>query len=89
MADWYLYIIRTAGNTLYTGVTTDVARRLAEHRAGGPRCARSLRGRGPLELAFSQAVGNRSRAQTLEWHVKRWSRRRKDELIRGDRPLEL
>lgn len=87
MADWHLYILRTAGNTLYTGVTTDVARRVAEHQAGGPRCARSLRGRGPLELVFSQPVGSRSRALSLEWQVKRWPRRHKDELVRGLRGL--
>ena len=62
MADWHLYILRTASGSLYTGVTTDVQRRLSEHQSGGPRCARSLRGRGPLELVFSQPVGDRSRA---------------------------
>ena len=87
MADWYLYMVRTASGTLYTGVSTDVARRFAEHQAGGPRCARSLRGRGPLQLVFSQAVGDRSRALSLEWHIKRWPRRHKDELIRGERSL--
>lgn len=88
MADWYVYIVRTAGNTLYTGVSTDVQRRLAEHQAGGPRCARSLRGRGPLELVFWQAVGSRSRALRLEWQIKRWPRARKDALIQGRRSLD-
>ena len=87
MADWYLYIIRTAGNSLYTGVSTDVDRRFAEHQSSGPRCARSLRGKGPLELVFRQSVGGRSEALSLEWHVKRWPRHRKDELIRGERDL--
>ncbi|MFC4258251.1 GIY-YIG nuclease family protein [Marinobacter lacisalsi] len=87
MTDWHLYIIRTASGSLYTGVTTDVERRFAEHQASGPRCARSLRGKGPLELVFSQPVGNRSRALSLEWRVKRWPRRHKDELIRGERCL--
>ncbi|MFW5823975.1 MAG: GIY-YIG nuclease family protein [Marinobacter sp.] len=89
MADWHLYLVRTAGNTLYTGVTTDVQRRFAEHQQGGRRCARSLRGRGPLELVFSQAVGSRSRALRLEWQIKRWPRRHKEELIRGQRSLEV
>ena len=87
MADWHLYIVRTAGGHLYTGVTTDVPRRFAEHQASGPRCARSLRGKGPLELVFSQAVGPRATALSLEWRIKRWPRRHKDELIRGQRPL--
>ena len=89
MADWHLYILRTASGTLYTGVTTDVRRRFSEHQAGGPRCARSLRGKGPLELVFSEAMGDRSQALSLEWHVKRWSRRHKDELIRGERFLTI
>lgn len=88
MTDWHLYIIRTAGGSFYTGVTTDVARRFAEHQASGPRCARSLRGKGPLELVFSHPVGARSRALSVEWHVKRWPRRHKEELIRGERWLE-
>lgn len=89
MADWHLYILRTASGTLYTGVTTDVRRRFSEHQAGGARCARSLRGKGPLELVFSEPVGDRSQALSLEWHVKRWSRRHKDELIRGERFLTI
>ncbi|SFR52936.1 putative endonuclease [Marinobacter daqiaonensis] len=88
MAEWHLYIIRTANEAFYTGVTTDVARRFAEHQASGRLCARSLRGRGPLTLVFSQAVGSRSRALSLEWHTKRLSRRKKEELIRGERRLE-
>ncbi|GGY75401.1 GIY-YIG nuclease family protein [Marinobacter zhanjiangensis] len=87
MTDWHLYIIRTASGSLYTGVTTDVERRFAEHQASGARCARSLRGKGPLELVFSEPVGDRSRALSLEWRVKRWPRRHKDELIRGERDL--
>jgi putative endonuclease len=42
-----------------------------------------------LQLVFSQPVGDRSRALRLEWHVKRWPRRHKDELIAGARVLEL
>jgi putative endonuclease len=87
VTDWHLYLVRTASGSLYTGVTTDVARRFAEHQSGGPRCARSLRGKGPLELVFSQPVGDRSRALSLEWRVKRWRRDHKDELIRGERQL--
>lgn len=89
MADWHLYIIRTAGDKLYTGVTTDVERRFSEHSSGGPRCARSLRGKGPLQLVFSRPVGDRSRALKLEWQVKRLPRRHKDELIAGVRTLGL
>ena len=80
---WYLYLVRTRTGSLYTGITTDVERRLSEHQAGAPKGARSLRGKGPLTLAFQASVGNRSRASQLEWQVKRWSKARKEALIRG------
>ncbi|TFH85940.1 GIY-YIG nuclease family protein [Billgrantia azerbaijanica] len=68
---WHLYVIETAGGALYTGITTDVARRLAEHAAG--RGAKALRGRGPLRLIHQEAVGSRSEALRLEAAVKRFS----------------
>ncbi|MBB5322034.1 GIY-YIG nuclease family protein [Marinobacter oulmenensis] len=84
MADnWHLYLIRTASGSLYTGITTDVQRRFAEHQAGAPRGARSLRGKGPLTLVFHVPVGERSRALSLEWRVKRWPRARKEALVTG------
>lgn len=84
MTGWHLYIIRTARGTLYTGITTDVARRFAEHQAGAPKGARSLWGKGPLELVFSAPVADRAEASRLEWRLKRWSRARKDALVRGE-----
>lgn len=89
MSDWYLYLIRTARGELYAGITTDVERRFAEHQAGAPRGARSLRGKGPLTLEFYALVGDRSAALRLEWRVKRWPRERKEALIRGDRELPV
>ncbi|HET8849782.1 MAG TPA: GIY-YIG nuclease family protein [Marinobacter sp.] len=81
---WSLYLIRTAAGHLYTGITTDVARRFAEHQAGAPKGARSLRGKGPMTLVFEAGVGDRSRASRLEWHIKRWDRARKEALVRGE-----
>ncbi|MDX1756525.1 MAG: GIY-YIG nuclease family protein [Marinobacter sp.] len=89
MSGWHLYLVRTASGQLYTGITTDVTRRFAEHQAGAPKGARSLRGKGPLSLAFSVAVGSRSDALRLEWQVKRWRRARKEALIRGDESLPV
>ncbi|GHD52012.1 putative endonuclease [Marinobacter persicus] len=88
MADgWYLYLVRTAGGSLYTGITTDVQRRFAEHQAGAPKGARSLRGKGPLTLAFQAPAGDRGQASRLEWRVKRWPRARKEALVRGELSL--
>ncbi|GGC58434.1 GIY-YIG nuclease family protein [Marinobacter halophilus] len=81
---WYLYLVRTASGNLYTGITTDVERRFAEHQAGAPKGARSLRGKGPLTLVFQTTAGDRSRALKLEWQLKRWPKARKEALINGE-----
>lgn len=73
-AGWHLYIVQTAGGSFYTGITTDVARRFAEHEAQGPRTARYLRGRAPLKLVYSRPVGDRSAALKAELATKRLSR---------------
>ncbi|SNB54649.1 putative endonuclease [Marinobacter sp. es.042] len=87
MADWFVYMVRTAKGSLYTGITTDVGRRFNEHQVGAPRGARSLRGKGPLELVFSAPAGDRSRASRLEWRIKQWPRPRKEALARGELSL--
>ncbi|WP_148863585.1 GIY-YIG nuclease family protein [Marinobacter fonticola] len=88
MTPWFLYLVRTRTGTLYTGITTDVKRRFAEHQSGGARTARSLRGKGPLALAYSVKVGDRTRAAQLEYALKRWPRVRKERLIAGMIRLE-
>lgn len=85
MTIWHLYLVRTAKGALYTGITTDVDRRFAEHESG--RGARALRGKGPLTLVYSGAVGSRSLASRLEWQVKQWPKARKEALVRGEYPL--
>ena len=82
-----LYILRCADDSLYTGITTDVERRVSEHESGR-RGARYLRGKAPLEIVFCRAVGDRARASQLEYRVKRLSRSRKQALIEGRDRLE-
>ncbi|MEQ6915931.1 GIY-YIG nuclease family protein [Halomonas aquatica] len=72
---WYLYLIETASGALYTGITTDVDRRLAEHRAG--RGAKALRGKGPLVLVHRECVGSQGEALRLEAAIKRLPAREK------------
>lgn len=80
---WSVYLVRCGDGSLYTGIATDVTRRLEEHRAGGTRGARYLRGRGPLALALARVVGTRAQALRLEARIKRLSRPKKELLI-GD-----
>lgn len=82
--EWYVYMVKTAKGALYTGITTDVARRFAEHQVGTPKGAKSLRGKGPLELVYRSPAGNRSQASRIEWRIKQWPRVRKLALARGE-----
>lgn len=81
---WHLYMIRTGNGSLYTGVATDVARRLAEHRAGGRKCARYLRGKAPLSLVFQKRVGGRSAALRAEWRLRRLPKGEKETIVRSN-----
>lgn len=84
-ASWWVYLIRRADNAIYTGIATDVERRVTEHREG--RGAKALRGRGPLELLASSAAGDRSRAQRVETRIKRLSKTAKERLAASNERL--
>jgi putative endonuclease len=85
MSDWYLYLIRCRDSTLYTGISTDVDRRLAQHEGGGNAGSRYLKGRGPLSLVFQEKLGSKSLALKVERRVKRMSKARKEKLIKAGR----
>ena len=72
---WYIYILRCGDDTLYTGITDDVEKRLAAHRAG--KGAKYTRGRGPLELVYTEEVEDKSAALKREIAIKKMSRREK------------
>ena len=82
---WHLYLIRCDDGSLYTGISTDVERRLEAHRNG--RGARRLRGRGPLRLVYVSAIGDKPAALRIEHQVKRLSKADKERLVRGDAQL--
>ncbi|WP_417552222.1 GIY-YIG nuclease family protein [Marinomonas fungiae] len=83
LSPWFVYMVRTCQDTLYTGVTTDVDRRFSEHCQGGRKSARYLRGKAPLTLAWHQVVASKQQAMQLEYRVKRLPRRTKDKLVLG------
>jgi len=82
---WYLYILRCGDGSLYTGITTDVERRLETHRRG--RGAKYTRGRGPLELLYREACGTHSDALKRELAVKKLTALQKQALAMGDLAL--
>lgn len=76
---YHLYIIQCKDGTLYTGITTDVVRRLAEHRAG--KGGHYTRARGVAKLLYTEKFKNRSAASKREAEIKSWSRKEKLALI--------
>lgn len=79
--DWHVYMIRCADGSLYTGIATDVGRRFEEHRSGGGRAAKYLRGRAPLGVVFSRKIGDRRSALKMEAKIKKAPKRMKERLI--------
>jgi len=79
---YWCYIARCADGTLYTGVTTDLKRRVAEHNTGTGKGARYTTGRRPVKLVWKERHTNRSSAQRREAAIKRLSRPEKEALIR-------
>ncbi len=77
MNNWFVYILRCSDDSLYTGVTTDLVRRLAEHNGARPPAARYTRGRLPVTLVYREAVGTRSAAARREAAIKKMGRARK------------
>jgi putative endonuclease len=82
---WHLYLVRCSDGSLYTGISTDVQRRFDAHQKN--RGARRLRGRGPLELVYSHAIGDRARALQIEYRVKQLTKAEKERLVRGEAGL--
>ena len=77
---WKLYILRCGDGSLYTGITTNVEKRLETHRSG--KGAKYTRGRSPLELVYCETCGDHSAALKRELEIKALSREEKLKLIK-------
>lgn len=83
MNNWFLYVIRCKLGKLYTGITTDVDRRFAEHAGNGKKGAKSLRGKSPLILVMKKKVGSKGKALKLEAKIKKLPKIEKELLVEG------
>lgn len=84
---WYVYMLRCGDDTLYTGVSDDVEKRLAAHRAG--KGAKYTRGRGPLELVYAEEQPDKSSALRRESAIKHLCRKNKLEMCKGWSPTDM
>ena len=80
---WYVYILKCADNTLYTGVTTDMERRLKEHNHEKTG-AKYTRARRPVSLVYQENYQNRVEATKREAELKKFSKLEKQRLFTID-----
>ena len=78
--DWFVYILQCSDKTLYTGVTTDIERRIEEHNTGN-KGAKYTAARRPVKLVYSEHLDSRSEAQQREHQIKSLTRQQKQKLI--------
>jgi putative endonuclease len=81
METWSVYIVRCSDGSLYTGIATDVARRVEEHNANNLLAARYTRARRPVVLVYQEAAVSRSTAGKREYELKQMSREEKEALM--------
>jgi len=81
VSDHYVYVLRCADDTLYTGYTTDVERRVREHERGDG--AKYTRGRTPVDLVHVERFDSKSAAMSREYDLKQHSKAEKERLVGG------
>lgn len=81
MSNWYVYLVRCSDDTYYTGITTDVERRVEEHNSSNQLGARYTRSRRPIQLIYHENVESRSTAAKREAEIRRLGRKGKEALI--------
>lgn len=81
MNTWYVYIVKCSDNSLYTGITTEIKRRLKEHNNG--KGSKSVLGKRPVKLVYSEVAENQVFAAKREWEIKAWRKEKKMLLIQS------
>ena len=76
---WHLYVVQCSDDSLYTGITTDLSRRISEHNQG--KGAKYTRGRGPVSIVYTESHPDRSSASKAESAFKKLTRKKKLEVI--------
>ena len=81
MEEWFVYIVECADKTLYTGITTDMERRINEHNSS-QKGAKYTKTRRPVTMVYFETALDRTTASKRESQIKKLSRKEKMELIR-------
>jgi putative endonuclease len=81
MGQWTVYVLRCKDDSLYTGVTTDIERRIDEHNNDNKLAASYTKSRRPVKLVYSESCDDRSQALKREMGIKRLTKKQKEALI--------
>lgn len=81
IVQWYVYILRCSDNSLYTGITTDLERRIKEHNNSNKLGAKYTRVRRPVSLVYTEDFLNRKTASQKEYKLKRLTKSEKEKLV--------
>lgn len=85
MSMYFFYILRCADNSLYSGITTDLERRLKEHNGERAKGAKYTQGRGPVMLVYQKKYKTRSLAMKREIEVKGWTKGAKESFLQNNK----
>lgn len=78
---WYVYMLRCRDNTLYSGITTDVKRRVEEHNFDNKKGAKYTKPRRPVTLVYKKRCPDRSKAASEEAALKQLTKTEKEKLV--------
>ena len=81
---YFVYLLRTSGNTIYTGQTNDLEKRMAEHQSKSKKSSKYVRSFSSFELVYKEEYKTRSEAMKREFQIKKWSKSKKEALIKGN-----
>ena len=79
---FWVYILRCADGSYYTGHTDNLEKRIAEHQAG--ECPGYTLSRRPVTVVYTESFATREEALACERRIKGWSRKKKEAMMRGD-----
>ena len=82
--EWKVYIVECSDGSFYTGITTDIDRRILEHNYS-LKAAKYTRSRRPVRLVYEESASNRSEASKREYAIKRLKRKNKSSLILSEK----
>jgi putative endonuclease len=86
MNEWFVYLVRCKDNSLYTGITTDLERRIHEHNHDNKQAASYTRARRPVALVYWESAATRAQALSREASLKQLSKPQKEALVVGFKP---